>query len=74
MFLVSSPQVSVVNNSHGHERKVSISGPAQVPGAVPSSLGTLAHHIFVITPLGRYDHYPILHMRKPRLPEAKEFS
>ena len=75
MFLVSSPQVSVVNNSHGRERKVSISGPAQVPGAVPSSLGTLACNVFLTTtPRGRYDHYPILHTRKPGSQKLRNFS
>lgn len=71
MFLVSSPQASVVNNSHGRERNSFHLWACLI---VRCCLGTFLHHVFLTTPCGRYDHYPILHTRKPRLPEAKEFS
>lgn len=52
---------------------LSISEHTRVPGAVPSSAGTLSLCIFITAPVVGTTIIPILQMRKPRLTEASDF-
>lgn len=69
MFLVSSPQVSVVNNSHGRERNSFISWAcSECQVLCQAHLVPLVHHVFLTTPCGRYDHWSHIAHEKTKAP------